>query len=71
MYYRHMELTLLSLAKRIGLQPSTLARLCSVTSNLSKKVPSGPLNSLEDCYLHLTVITLDLSVLKRDIKLVA
>jgi hypothetical protein len=66
-----MELSLLRLAKQLDLHPSTLARLCSLTSNSSKKVPIRPLNHLEDYYLHLTVVIFDPSVLKRDVKLVA
>jgi hypothetical protein len=46
MYYTQMELSLLSLAWKLGLQPSFLARLTTITTTLQKYVPLGPLHGI-------------------------
>jgi hypothetical protein len=56
MYYGQMELSLLSLAWKVGLHPSTFARSSSITSNSSKQLPIGPLKYLEDYNLHIIFI---------------
>jgi hypothetical protein len=66
MYYGQMDLSLLSLAWKLGLHPSSLAPLSSISSNFQKWVPLGPLNHLEDYNLHFTVIIYYLYVLWRD-----
>jgi hypothetical protein len=48
MYFGEIANTYLSLAWKLGLHSSTLACLSSITSNLSKQVPIGPLKYLED-----------------------
>jgi hypothetical protein len=46
MYYGQMEFSLLSLAWKLGLHPSSLARLTTITSSLQKWVPLGPLHGM-------------------------
>jgi hypothetical protein len=46
----------ISLGWKLGLHPSTFARLSSITSNSSKEVPVGPLKYLEDYNLHIIYI---------------
>jgi hypothetical protein len=41
MYYGQMELSLLSLAWKLELHPSTLARLTTISSSFPKYLPLG------------------------------
>jgi hypothetical protein len=46
MHYGQMELSLLSLAWKLGLHPSTLARLPTITTSLPKWMPFRPLHGI-------------------------
>jgi hypothetical protein len=64
MYYDQMELSLLSLAWKLGWHPSTLAHMSSITiSNFVTWVPIQPFNHVEDYYWQLTIIICYLYVL--------
>ncbi len=66
MYYGQMELSLLSLALKLGLHPSTLARLIPITSSFAKKVHLGHLHGNDGTLCQLTVFIYYLYVLWRD-----
>ncbi len=48
MYKGEIDNKYISLAWKLGLHPSTLARLSSITSNFEKWVPNWPLYHQED-----------------------
>ncbi len=52
MYSGHMKFSLVSLAWKLGLHPSTLAHLTPITSSLPKQVPQKP-NEQHRCYFLL------------------
>jgi hypothetical protein len=56
MYCGDIDNKYISLGWKLGLHPSTFARLSSMTSNLSKQVPMRPLKYLEDYNLHIIYI---------------
>jgi hypothetical protein len=56
MYFGETDSNYISLAYKLGLHPSTLAHVGSITSNSSKQAPIGPLNCLEDYNLHIIFI---------------
>jgi hypothetical protein len=55
-----------SFACKLGLHPSFLARLSSITSNFENLVPKQPLNLLEDNSLYMNVTICYLYVLGRE-----
>ncbi len=54
-----MELCLLSLVWKLGLHPSTLARLTTITSSLRNWMPFQPLGGIWDTFCQLTVVAFD------------
>ena len=58
MYGGEIDNKYISLAWKLGLHPSTLACLSSISSTFEKWVPNGPLYHLEDYNLHIIVINI-------------
>ena len=66
MQYGQMELTLLSLAWKLGLHPSVLVELTPITRSLPKYWLLGPLHSICSTMDKLTVVIWDLYVVWTD-----